>query len=106
MLMFCLVKHCESPTKAHSILCDVLRDEEHDDEEDNDKVEDEDVGAYEIPAKVHAIQTADRQPLGECYPESDLPCSCPRRNFADPPEQIPLPATRSNIPAPEAWITD
>ena len=33
-------------------------------------------------------------------------CSCPRRSFADPPEQMPFPATRSNIPVLEEWIKD
>ena len=47
-----------------------------------------------------------RQPPRECDPESDLPCSCPTRRFADPPEQLPLPATRSNVPALEGWIKE
>ena len=61
------------------------------------------VGGQEVSADVHV---AVRQPLGECAPKSDLPCSCPRRSFADPPEQLPLPATKSNIPALKAWIRD
>ena len=47
-----------------------------------------------------------RQPPGKCDPESDLPCSCPRRRFADPPDQLLMQATRSNIPALEGWIRD
>ena len=31
-----------------------------------------------------------------CYPESDLPCSCPTRVFVEPPDQLPMPATASN----------
>ena len=80
----------------------VLQEEEHDDKvADKD---DADVEIDEIPAKVYASQAAIRQPLRECDLESDLPCSCPMRNFADPPEHIPLPATRSNIPTLESWI--
>ena len=45
-----------------------------------------------------------RQPKGECDPESDLPCSCPRRNFMDPPEELPMPATASNRKELEDWI--
>ena len=41
------------------------------------------------------------QPPGKCDPVFDLPCLCPRRRFADPPDQLPMPATRSNIPALE-----
>ena len=37
-----------------------------------------------------------RQPVEECDPESELPCSCPRRNFMDPPEMLLMPATESN----------
>jgi hypothetical protein len=33
---------------------------------------------------------------GKCDPESDLPCSCPRRVFVEPPDQLPVPATASN----------
>ena len=53
--------------------------------------------------KAYIHQTAVRQPPGECDPESDLPCSCPRRSFADPPDQLPMPATKSNIQALENW---
>ena len=49
-------------------------------------------------------QAPTRQPLGQCDPESSLPCSCPRRCFMDPPESLPMPATTSNIPALEDWI--
>ena len=55
---------------------------------------------------VQKIQTAIRQPPGECDPESDLPCSCPRRSFAEPPDQLTMPATRSNVPALEGWIRE
>ena len=47
-----------------------------------------------------------RQPKGECDPESELPCSCPRRAFVDPPEKLPMPATDSNRKALEEWIKD
>ena len=40
-----------------------------------------------------SVLPAIRQPPGECDPESDQPCSCPRRRFADPLNQWPVPAT-------------
>ena len=40
--------------------------------------------------------TSVRQPVGDRDPESELPCSCPRRTFADPPEEMPMPAMASN----------
>ena len=48
----------------------------------------------------------DRQPKGECDPESELPCSCPRRVFIDPPDKLPMPATDSNKMALEDWIKE
>ena len=47
-----------------------------------------------------------RQPKGECDPESELPCSCPRRDFVDPPEELPMPATDSNRKALEEFIKE
>jgi hypothetical protein len=35
-------------------------------------------------------RAAVRQPVGECDPESELPCSCPRRTFMDPSEEMPM----------------
>ena len=32
-----------------------------------------------------------RQPPGQCDPASPLPCSCPRRNHSDPPDNLPFP---------------
>ena len=46
------------------------------------------------------------QPPGVCDPESDVPCSCPRRIFIDRADQLPMPATRSNVPALEGWIKE
>ena len=37
-----------------------------------------------------------RQPLGECDSDSPLPCSCARRQFTNPPDSLPMPATASN----------
>ena len=54
----------------------------------------------------HRVATTVRQPRGECDPESDLPCSCPRRVFIDPPDKLPMPATVSNRKALEDWIKD
>ena len=47
-----------------------------------------------------------RQAVGDCDPESDLPCSCPRRQFREPPESLPMPATASNREALEIYIKD
>ena len=49
-----------------------------------------------------------RQPPGECDPESDIPCSCPRRTFSDPPTHLPMPATDNTVcedghPTKEEW---
>ena len=60
--------------------------------------------AQHQPVEVHTAEAAVRQPQGQCDPESPLPCSCPRRNFTDPQDYIPMPATKSNVPALEAWI--
>jgi hypothetical protein len=47
-----------------------------------------------------------RQPHGECDPESDLPCSCPRREFVNPPDQLLMPATTNNRKALEESIKE
>jgi hypothetical protein len=54
----------------------------------------------------HGVNAGDpvKQPKGECDPESPLPCKCPRSNFTEPPKNIPMPATKSNIIALEMWI--
>ena len=68
------------------------------------------ISQNEVNNKINNVTTsvlpAIRQLPGECNPESDLPCSCPRRRFADLPDQLPMPATRSNIQALEGWIKD
>ena len=45
--------------------------------------------AGEIIEKKTVTKAAVRQPKGECDPESDLPCSCPRRVFVEPPTSCP-----------------
>ena len=50
------------------------------------------------------FKAAVRQPKGECDRESDLPCSCPRRVFVEPPDQLPMPATASNRKVMEEFI--
>ena len=47
-----------------------------------------------------------RQPPGECDPESEIPCSCPRRTFTDPPTHMPMPATDSNRKALEDYLKE
>ena len=74
---------------------------------DEGKFEEPQVGeSKDTNTDVQTIRTAIRQPPGECDPESDLPCSCPRRSFAEPRDQLTMPATRSNVPALEGWIRE
>ena len=57
--------------------------------------------------KVKDVTSASlRQPNGECDPESNLPCSCPRRRFVEPPEEMPMPATTSNRIGLEDYIKE
>ena len=56
--------------------------------------------AGEIIEKKDVTKAAVRQPKGEC----DLPCSCPRRVFVEPPDQLPMPATASNRKVLEEYI--
>jgi hypothetical protein len=55
---------------------------------------------------IHAGGPSDitRKPLGQCDPDSALPCSCPRRQFTDPPDVLPMPATTVNRSKLEDWI--
>jgi hypothetical protein len=62
--------------------------------------------AREVIKKEDVTKTAVRQPKGECDPESDLPCSCPRRRFVEPPDKLPMPATASNRKVLEDFIKD
>jgi hypothetical protein len=60
--------------------------------------------AGEAIKKNTVTSTAVRQPEGESDPESDLPCSCQRRVFVEPPEQLPVPAMASNRKVMEEFI--
>jgi hypothetical protein len=60
--------------------------------------------AREIFKKEDVTKADVRQPNGECDPESDLPCSCPRRVFVEPPDQLHMPATASNRKVMEEFI--
>jgi hypothetical protein len=60
--------------------------------------------AGETIKKNNVTKAAVRQPKGECDPESDLPCSCQRRVFMEPPDQLPVPATASNRKVLEEYI--
>ena len=66
------------------------------------------VGKFLDRAEVSTVEskpaTQLRQPEGECDPESDIPCSCPRRGFSDPPTDLPMPATKSNRKELEKYI--
>ena len=45
-----------------------------------------------------------KQPVGQCDPDSDLPCHCPRHDLVDPPDKLPMPATPENRELLEEWI--
>jgi hypothetical protein len=60
--------------------------------------------AREIFKKEEVPKAAVRQRKVECDPESDLPCSCQRRVFVEPPDQLPMPATASNRKVLEEYI--
>ena len=47
-----------------------------------------------------------RQPVGQCDPESELPCSCPRHQYRDPPERLPFPAIPENREKLEKWLLE
>ena len=96
----------ETSPQIAVVHVEALGEPNHGPQQGGDLQDDAEVGTNEIPAKVYASPAVIRQPPGVCDPDSDLQCSCPRRNFAGPPEQIPLTATKSNIPALEAWIRD
>ena len=57
-----------------------------------------------IGDKTQTKNPAIRQPEGECDPESEIPCSCPRRRFIDAPSTLPMPAVESNREALEEFI--
>ena len=46
------------------------------------------------------------QEEGECDPDSELPCRCPRREFVDPPGELPYPPTEENRKKLEVWIKE
>ena len=57
----------------------------------------QEISQTEVHNKIHnltsSVLPAIRQPPGECDPESDLPCSCPRRSFADLSLSLQLPCS-------------
>ena len=44
------------------------------------------------------------QPLGQCDPQSQLPCQCPLRTVVDVPDQLPVAAVPENRKQLEDWI--
>ena len=78
------VKTWASSIMAPAVELDDDRGDDKVDDKGDDKVEDKGDdkgevmdGALEITANAHTSQAAVRQPLGECDPVFDLPCSCP-----------------------------
>jgi hypothetical protein len=62
--------------------------------------------AWEDFKKKDVNKSAIRQPKGECDAESDLPCSCPRRVFVDPPDQLLMRAMARNRKLLEEYIKE
>ena len=73
----------------------------------------------EFPKTGHVVNEGDRhhidvqvvdggvyQEYGECDPDSKLPCRCPRREFVDPPTNLPFQPTNENREKIEDWIKD
>ena len=56
--------------------------------------------------KVNMVEKSEDvyQKEGECDPDSELPCRCPRREFVDPPDKMPYPPTEENRERLENWI--
>ena len=46
------------------------------------------------------------QPPGECDPDDDRPCQCPRRELVDPPESCPIAMTVEHQDEIEKWILE
>ena len=46
------------------------------------------------------------QEEGVCDPDSIKPCRCPRREYVDPPTQVPFPPIEENRRKLEDWITN
>ena len=57
-------------------------------------------------AHVHGVDIGVYQEHGECDPDNELPCRCPRREFVDPPSKLPYPPTAENREKLEVWIKD
>ena len=57
-------------------------------------------------AEIQEVYTGAYQEYGECDPDSELPCRCPRREFVDPPSSLPYPPIEENREKLEVWIND
>ena len=58
----------------------------------------------EITEKVSDVKPEVYQAPGECDPDSELPCQCPRRDLVDPPESCPYPLRLENRDKIEEWV--
>ena len=63
-------------------------------------------GADKGHAEVHEMDGGVYQEEGECDPDSELPCRCPRREFVDPPTCLPFEPTEENRAKIEGWIKE
>ena len=57
-----------------------------------------------LPKHPWVQQAGGYQPVGECDPDSVLPCQCPRREFVDLPESCPIEMKMENRAELEAWF--
>ena len=60
----------------------------------------------EVEVNVVQESGAVYQEEGECDPDSELPCRCPRREFVDPPGELPYLPMEENRKKLEDWIKD
>ena len=60
------------------------------------------VQGAEVKVMEQAVATYQKD--GECDPDSELPCRCPRREFVDPPTELPFAPTYENREKLENWI--
>ena len=63
-------------------------------------------GSPSQPLPTHSMvqQAGGYQPVGECDPDSVLPCQCPRREFVDLPKSCPIEMKMENWAELEAWF--
>ena len=94
----CGTPNCKLENKSRDIL------EEVSPIAPNSQIEASPVVPVDEPNYAQVNKVVVHQPEGQCDPESELPCSCPRRTFQNPPDELPFPPTESNAAALEEYI--